>query len=51
VLFTEYVHPQQGYSWQAPYGREIKIGGSDRLGIEVTAAASVNAVCRMNGEE
>lgn len=51
ILFTEYVHPQTGYTWQAPFGRGIKVGGGDRLGIRVTAAASVNAVCRVSGEE
>ncbi len=51
VLLTEYVHPQQGYTWQAPFGREIIIGGGDRLGIRVTAAASVSAIARVSGEE
>lgn len=51
ILMTEYVHPQTGYTWQAPFGRTIKIGGGDRLGIRVTAAADVNAVCRVRGEE
>lgn len=51
VLMTEYVHPQTGYTWQAPFGRQIKIGGGDRLGIRTTAAADVNAVCRVGGEE
>lgn len=51
ILLTEYVHPQQGYTWQAPFGREIIIGGGDRLGIRVTAVASVNAVVRASGEE
>ncbi len=51
VLITELVHPQTGYTWNAGYGREIKIGGGDRLGIRVTAASSVNAICRVSGEE
>ncbi len=51
ILMTEYVHPQTGYSWQAPFGKPIKIGGGDRLGIRVTAAADVNAICRVRGEE
>lgn len=51
ILMTEYVHPQTGYTWQAPFGKPIKIGGGDRLGIRVTAAADVNAVCRVRGEE
>jgi hypothetical protein len=51
ILMTEYVHPQTGYTWQAPHGRSIKIGGGDRLGVRVTADADVNAVVRVNGEE
>jgi len=51
VLMSEHVHPQQGYTWQAPFGREIHIGGGDRLGIRVTAGASVNALARVAGEE
>lgn len=51
VLITELVHPQTGYTWSAAYGREIKIGGGDRLGIRVTAGASVNCIARVCGEE
>lgn len=51
VIMSEQVHPQSGYTWQAPFGREIKIGGGDRLGIVVTAAADVNAVARVSGQE
>lgn len=51
VLLEEYVHPQAGYTWQAPFGRAIKIGGGDRLGIETLAAADVNCTTRVSGEE
>jgi hypothetical protein len=51
VLLSEHIHPQQGYTWQAPFGRSIKVGGGDRLGIRVTAGASVNALARVAGEE
>lgn len=51
VLMSEHIHAQQGYTWQAPFGREIKIGGSDRLGIRVTAPASVSAIVRVAGQE
>jgi hypothetical protein len=51
VLMREYVHPQTGYTWQAPFGRQIKIGGGDRLGVRVTAGADVNCVVRVAGEE
>jgi hypothetical protein len=48
ILFTEYVHPQTGYTWA---NQKIKIGGGDRLGVRVTAAVSVNCVVRAAGEE
>jgi len=51
VLMSELVHPQTGYTWQAPFGQALKIGGGDRLGIRVTAGADVNAICRVVGEE
>ncbi len=51
VKETQYVHPQTGYLWQAPYGREIIIIGAGRLGMRQTAANSVSASCRWNGEE
>lgn len=51
VLHTELVHPQTGYTWFAPSGRELLIGGGDRLGLRVTAGASINAIARMVGEE
>lgn len=51
VLVSENVHPQTGYTWQAPFGRAIKIGGGDRLGFRVTAAADVNAIVRVVCEE
>lgn len=51
VLMHEYVHPQHGYTWQAPFGGKIKIGGGDRLGVIVTAGADVNAAVRVVGEE
>jgi len=51
ILEAEYVHPQQGYTWYKGPGREIKIGGGDRLAIVVTAAASVSAAARMTYKE
>lgn len=51
VIMEEYVHPQTGYTWQAPFGKQIAIGGGDRLGIAVTAGASVSAAVRVCGEE
>lgn len=51
VLIEEYVHPQTGYTWQAPFGKGIKMTGGTRLGISVTAGASVSATARVAGEE
>lgn len=51
LLRSELVHPQTGFSWQAPFGREIKVGGGDRLAILVTAGADVNCVAFMAGTE
>jgi len=47
----ESVHPQGGYSWQAPFGQEIVVPGGARLGVIVTAAAAVNAKVRLVAEE
>lgn len=51
ILFTEEVHPQTGYTWQAPFGGEIIVPGGGKLGLRVTCAASVSAVARMGCEE
>jgi len=51
VVMAENVHPQGGYTWQAPFGGEIVISGGDRLGVAVTADAGVNAVARIAFEE
>ena len=51
VLASEQVHPQGGYTWQAPFGGDIVVPGGTRLGIEVTAGASVDVVARMVYEE
>lgn len=51
ILFTQYVHPQTGWTWQARYRGEIKVGGGDYLGVRVTAANDVNAVVTLVGEE
>lgn len=46
VLDSFYVHPQQGRLWQAPFAKPFVIPGGTRLGIRVTAAASVNAIVK-----
>lgn len=51
VLEAYYVHPQTGYTWQAQFAKHIKVGGGDRLGVRVTAAADVNCTVTMKGEE
>lgn len=51
ILRSFLVHPQTGHAWQAPFGRGIKIGGGDRLGVRVTAPASVSAMVTVAGEE
>jgi len=50
-VMGEQVHPQGGFTWQAPFGGEIVIKGGDRLGIAVTAGVTVNAKARMIYEE
>lgn len=45
------VHPQLGKETVFAYGEEIKVGGGDRLGVRVLAAASVNCVVGIYGEE
>lgn len=51
VLYTLYVHPQGGLEITLPRGKEIQIPGGGRLGVRVTAGASVNAIVTIGGEE
>ncbi len=51
VKILEYVHPQTGFLWQAPFGLEMPVVGAGRLGARVTAANSVSAGCRFVSEE
>lgn len=51
VIRTVYVHPQTGYTEWFPHTEWIKVGGGDRLGLRVTAAADVNAVAELFCEE
>lgn len=51
VIDSVLVHPQTGYTWQAPFGSELIIVGGGRLGIRVTAGASVDCVATIKGEE
>lgn len=45
------VHPQAGYTWQAPFGGELLVGGGGRLGWAVTAGADVNCVVTVKFDE
>jgi len=51
VVMAREVHPQGGFDWMAPFGKEIVVSGGDRLGIAVTAGVDVNAVASMRFEE
>ncbi len=51
VPVAEYIHPQQGWTWQARWSDEILTKGAGRLGVRVTAAASVSAAVRAMCEE
>lgn len=51
VLDTIEVHPQTGFEIVLPLGQEILIPGGGRLGLEVTAAETVNAIAKFVYEE
>lgn len=51
VLEAYEVHPQQGIAMIYPLGQEPIIGGGDRLALEATAPAVVNARAYMVFEE
>lgn len=50
-VMGEEIHPQGGWTWQAPFGGEIVVKGGDRLGIAVTAAESHTVKARAVFEE
>mgnify|MGYP001586203434 CR=1 FL=1 len=43
VLQRKEVHPQAGYEFLWPIGRELPMRGGEQIGIEVTAVDTVNA--------
>lgn len=47
VLWSEYIHPQTGDTWQSPFGLEFKVPGATRLALRITSAQSQNVVARM----
>lgn len=51
VLMEEEVHPQTGYTWQAPFGGEVVLAGGKWLGLCVTAAAGTSCAARLLLEE
>lgn len=51
VLFSQLVHPQGGYTWQAPYRGNISVPGGTRLGIKLTAPDALSCVVGIRGEE
>lgn len=51
VLEVKEIHPQSGYEKIYPMGQEVIVGGSDRVGIEVTAPAVVNVRAEITFEE
>lgn len=51
VLDIVMVHPQQGYEIKFAQGQEIIVGGAERVGIEITAPAIVNARAKLLFEE
>ena len=50
-IMGEEVHPQSGFLWQAPFGKEIIVKGGNRLAVVVTAAEAVDCKARMSFEE
>lgn len=47
LLFSEQVHPQTGFLWQARFGEEIIVPGGARLGMRlVTPGAGADATAR-----
>lgn len=51
VLHSELVHPQGGYTWQAPQGQPYVCKGGQRLGIAITVDDTVNARTKFTCEE
>lgn len=52
VYFSTFVHPQGGrFSLVLPREKAFVIVGGQRLGVEVTAGASVDAIVTVEGEE
>ena len=44
-LETKFIHPQGWFEKIYPEGKEIIVGGADRIGLEVTTAAGITPEC------
>lgn len=51
IIRTWTIHPQTSQVYQLPIEDEITLGGGKRLGLRVTAAATVNVDAYIRGEE
>lgn len=51
IVWTALVHPTAGERWQAPLTEKIPCKGGTRLGLRVTAAASINCLASLDFEE
>lgn len=52
VLMELFVHPQTGYTWQAPFGGDIRVAGGGRLGfVANNGGTAVNCSVSVRGEE
>ena len=50
-LMKFFVHPQTGYTWQAPFGGELVIPGGSRLGVYTNTGLTVDCVVHVLGRE
>jgi len=51
IELTYHIHPQAGVQYPLPLGDEIILAGGGRLGVQVTAPATVNALVTIEAEE
>jgi hypothetical protein len=47
LVWEEFIHPQTGLLWQAPFAMEFKCPGGKMLGLRVNNSAALNGICRM----
>lgn len=51
ILWASNIHPQTGVIYPLPIPGEIVIAGGGRVGVVCTAAAGVDCLCTVEGEE